>query len=97
PNAGAFMLNPIPASERISEIAGVEDRVVVIRKIDSRLLDLNRQGYLNGHTPFSSYLAFLSVFCAYLFGYSEVAFSNEASSNEANVVSGGRSVNHQYS
>jgi hypothetical protein len=96
-NAGAFMLNPIPASERISDIAGVERRVIVKRTIDQKLLDLNRQGYLNGHTPFSSYLAFLSVFCAYLFGYSEVAFSNEASSNEANVESRGRKVNHQYS
>jgi hypothetical protein len=97
PQAGVFMLNPISASERISEIAGIKDRVAVERKIDSRLLALNTQGYMNGHTPFSSYLAFLSIFCAYIYGYSKVAFSNERSSDEANVESRGRRINHQYS
>ena len=97
PPVGVFMLNPIPASQRISEIAGVEEKIVVERKIDLRLLDLNAKGYLNGHTPFSSYLACLSILCAYLYGYSKVAFSNERSSNEANVISNGKRVNHQYS
>ncbi len=94
---GVFMLNPILASQRISKIAGIKDEVSIQRKIDPRLLDLNEKGYLNGHTPFSSYLAFLSIFCAYVYGYSEVAFSNERSSDESNVIFNGKKINHQYS
>lgn len=71
--------------------------IVVRRTIDKTLLDLNRKGYMNGHTPFSAYLGFLSVACAVLFNYRRIAFSDERSSNEGNVNYRGRDINHQYS
>ena len=72
-------------------------KIKVQRTIDSRLLDLNNQGYLNGHVPISAFFAFLSVFSADLFSYSHVAISNERSSNEGNVQFCDQEINHQYS
>lgn len=65
------------------------------RTIDSNLLHLNGEGFLNGHTPFSAIVAFLSYYCAYLVGAQDIVLSNESSANEANIA--GTEVNHQYS
>ncbi len=92
-----FLLNPKREQEEILRIAGLKNPVVVTRTIDPKLFKLNRKGYLNGHTPFSAYLAFLSVLCAVLFGYKYIALSNERSSNEGNVRYLGKTINHQYS
>ena len=73
-----------------------EDRIVrAYRKIDPQLLELNAQGFLNGHTPFSAVVAFLSYYCAYLVGANHIVLSNEASANAPNIE--GSTVNHQYS
>ncbi|MCL2018820.1 MAG: UDP-N-acetylmuramoyl-L-alanine--D-glutamate ligase [Oscillospiraceae bacterium] len=66
----------------------------VSRTIDPVLLELNRRGYLNGHTPFSSVVAFSSLIFAYLSGKKYIVLSNESSANEGNTADG---VNHQYS
>ena len=71
--------------------------VVIRRAICPELLDLNRRGFLNGHTPFSAYLAFLGSACLLLYGYSNVIVANERSSDEGNVVYRGKEINHQYS
>ena len=71
--------------------------IIVRRKIDDKLLELNRKGFLNGHTPFSAYLAFLSILCALIFDYKYMAFSNERSSNEGNIKYLKKAINHQYS
>lgn len=77
--------------------AGVKKIHIVERVFDPELLVLNKKGFLNGHTPFSAYLAFLSISVAYIFNYKYIAFSNERSSNEGNVRYLGHEVNHQYS
>jgi hypothetical protein len=92
-----FSLNPTEAAKKIMKIVGCKEPIIVERKIDPKLLELNRKGFLNGHTPFSAYLAFLSVLCAVLFGQKFIAFSNERSSNEGNVKYLGKIINHQYS
>ena len=92
-----FSLNPNPATEKIIRIAGCNDPVIVERKIDRELLELNEKGFLNGHTPFSAYLAFLSVLSAVLFNYMYVALSNEMSASEGNLEYLGEVINHQYS
>jgi UDP-N-acetyl-alpha-D-muramoyl-L-alanyl-L-glutamate epimerase len=71
--------------------------VIIRRAIRPELLDLNRRGYLNGHTPFSAYLAFLGAACLLLYGYSNVIVANERSSDEGNVRYRGKEINHQYS
>ena len=90
-------LNPIVAAQKIMKIGGCKNPIIVKRKIDPKLLELNRRGFLNGHTPFSAYLAFLSVLMAVLFDLKYIAFSNERSSNEGNLKYLGKIINHQYS
>jgi len=69
----------------------------VERTIDPKLLELNRAGHFNGHTPFSSLLYILGSLLAGLFDFKYVALSQERSSNEGNVKYRRRNVNHQYS
>lgn len=91
-----FTVNPTKAVKNVLQVAGIKNPVIVERKIDPALLKLNKKGYLNGHTPFTAVLSFLSVFCAVLFDYQNIAFSNEKSADEGNVRYLGRMVNHQY-
>jgi hypothetical protein len=92
-----FLLNPREAVRRTIEIAGfaLEDSAVVYRKLDPKLLELNAAGFLNGHTPFSALLAFVSSLTALLSGSRYIALSNESSANQSTVP--GSKVNHQYS
>lgn len=72
-----------------------DDIVTMDVEIDDLLLKLNKEGFLNGHIPFSSQLAFSSYIMAYLNNKKYIVVSNEASSNEGNVKD--ENVNHQYS
>lgn len=92
-----FFINPKGAGLGCAQAAGypAESRVIVRRTIDPNLLELNRQGFLNGHTPFSAIVAFLCAYCAVLTGRENIVLSNESSANEGNVA--GSTVNHQYS
>ncbi len=92
-----FSLNPTLAAQKVMRVGKCKNPIIIRRSIDKRLLELNRKGFLNGHTPFSAYLAFLSVLLGVLFDYQDIAFSNERSSNEGNVKYLGRIINHQYS
>jgi len=78
-------------------VAGIKNPIVVKRTIDQTLLKLNKKGYLNGHTPFTAVLSFLAVFCAILFDYKNIIFSNEKSADEGNVRYLGKMINHQWS
>ena len=91
-----FLLNPTKIIKKVARIAGIKNPVIAERRIDPALLDLNKQGYLNGHTPFTALLSFISVLCAALFDYQHIAFSNEKSANEGNVLYLGRNINHQW-
>ena len=77
--------------------AGLPEDALIIsqRKFDRTLIELNNKGYLNGHTPFSSIVAFSAEITAYLNGLKYIVLSNESSANESTVV--GQEVNHQYS
>lgn len=92
-----LMIGGKEPSIQCANIAGYDDSKIidVTRTIDANLIELNKEGYLNGHTPFSALLAFLSYFTAYLTGKKYIALSNESSANETNVE--GEKINHQYS
>jgi len=92
-----FLLNTSRSQQASAERFGYwPDRTVVARRtLDPALLELNRQGYLNGHTPFSALLGFTTVLAAALHGASRIVLSNESSASEPTVS--GSSVNHQYS
>ena len=92
-----LMLNPTKAALDIAKAGGCENPIIIKRTIDPKLLELNKMGYLNGHTPFSAYLAFLGTLAAVLYDYKNVVVSNESSSNEGNVTYLGHEINHQYS
>ncbi|NLP47395.1 MAG: hypothetical protein GX345_00450 [Clostridiales bacterium] len=92
-----FTVNDQAARTQTAAAAGYgrEDTIRSYRQIDPELLRLNREGFLNGHTPFSAIVAFLSLYCAHITGAENIVLSNESSANEASVP--GTQVNHQYS
>ncbi len=90
---GTMVLGNVKASHNLIKACTLKPPVAIQRTIDETLLRLNTKGYLNGHTPFSSYLAFLSVFCAEIFDYGTVAAGNERSANEATLLSGDEKIN----
>lgn len=96
-DAACFSVNPTDATIDVVNQSKVEKLITVERTIDPLLLNLNSGGFLNGHTPFSSLIAFLSVFAAVIYGLKDVALSNERSSDEENTIYLGKKINHQYS
>lgn len=92
-----YIINPRGATLKTAQRAGYgDDQVIrVSRSLDKNMLDLNKQGYLNGHTPYSAIVAFSSTIAAYMRGLKYIALSNESSANESTVE--GSTVNHQYS
>ena len=92
-----MIINPRGATLDCAHIAGYErpDFIEIQRTIHPKLLELNAQGFLNGHTPFSAMLAFHSLLVAAITGRKHIALSNESSANESTIV--GTNVNHQYS
>lgn len=94
---GSFVLNAIKPQKDIIRIAGLKENILVERKLDNKLFELNEKGFLNGHVPFSAFLSFLSVLLAGIFDYGTVAFSWEKSANDGNIKYKGRWINHQWS
>jgi hypothetical protein len=92
-----MMLNPSAAAMNIARYVTSNSPVIIRRSICPELLELNRRGFLNGHTPFSAYLGFLGAACLLLYGYNKVIVANERSSDEGNVRYRERDINHQYS
>ncbi len=96
-NDYCLIINPKPVTLKCAEIAGFESNniIEIYRTIDKNLINLNEKGFINGHTPFSAMLAFISYFVAYLLSKKYIALSNENSANESNII--GEKINHQYS
>ena len=92
-----LIINPRGATLNCAQIAGFEREhiIEVNRTIHPRLLELNAEGFLNGHTPFSAMLAFVSLLTSAMTKMRHIALSNESSANEATVLN--QNVNHQYS
>lgn len=96
-NCRCYAINKRRSISATVEAAGMDQSVLITasRKFDRSLINLNNAGYLNGHTPFSSIVAFSAEITAYLNGLKYIVLSNESSANESTVV--GENVNHQYS
>jgi len=90
-------LNITSQVQQLLAVAGNFNHYNIQRTLDPKLLDLNQSGYLNGHTPFSAMLAFISTFAGVLYDFKYVVLSNEWSANEGNTVFLGQTINHQYS
>ena len=94
-NNTVVVTNPKEVHFECFKLSSAKDFLVFERTIDKNLLDLNKQGYLNGHTPFSAHVAFICFLAAYLLNKKYIVLSNEGSANEATVL--GTNINHQYS
>lgn len=92
-----FTLNQSPAATRSIIQAGYDEHrnINVLRTISPTLLKMNDDGFLNGHTPFSALLAFVTTFVSALYQIRYIALSNESSANESTIA--GTNINHQYS
>ena len=89
-----FIINPKGANIECANISGF-NTLIVKRILDKKIVELNNQGFLNGHTPFSAIVAFTSYLCAYLANKKYIILSNEDSANQSTVL--GTNINHQYS
>ena len=92
-----YIINPRGATIHTVEAGGYEKEkmIAVKRTLDKNMIELNKQGFLNGHTPFSAIVAFSATIAAYMNGLKYIVLSNESSANESTVE--GSTVNHQYS
>ena len=92
-----LIVNPRGATIECIKAAGytMDDVAVINRTLDPTMLRLNQEGFLNGHTPFSALLAFISILIGFGTGSKYIALSNESSANESTVP--GTDINHQYS
>lgn len=98
-NIYAYIINPRGATIETVKKAGIDFEgshvITAKRTLDKNMLELNKQGFLNGHTPFSAIVAFSATIAAYMNDITYIALSNESSANESTVP--GSTVNHQYS
>ena len=77
-----LIMNPRGATTGCARVAGygLEEVLVIRRRIDPTLLELNAKGYLNGHTPFSAMLAFYSRLASALSGVAKGAITSRRAS-----------------
>ncbi len=94
-NNSCFSINPKQVHIDCVNTSGINEFYGVKRIIDKKLIDLNNEGYLNGHVPFSAMVSFVSYLVAYLNNKKNIILSNESSANQVNVL--GTKINHQYS
>lgn len=71
-----YIINPRGATLKTVERAGYGEAQMccVKRTLDKNMLELNKQGYLNGHTPFSAIVAFSATIAAYMEGKNILSF-----------------------
>lgn len=93
-----FVINPKDVQINCCKAAGYSDNNIIIINRDfekNKIVELNNQGFLNGHIPISANIAFISYLIAYLASRENICLSNESSANEATII--GTNINHQYS
>jgi len=81
---------------RTAAVAGLP-HLIVRRRLDPVLGELNRAGALNGHVPITAIVSCVAILTAALHGFDAVAMANERSASRGNVNWGGIDVNHQFS
>ena len=89
-------VNPTAAASTVMNQSGYHV-LTIQRNLDPKLLLMNQQGFINGHTPFSALLSFITLLTATLHGFTATVLGNEQSANEGNVQYFGQNINHQYS
>lgn len=96
-NGLPLIMNPKKSQTDCVLNSGYKNFFQIDRTIHTALLDLNKKGYLNGHTPFSALLAFVSAAAGLITKRKDIVLSNENSASVGNAFFSGIEVNHQYS
>jgi UDP-N-acetyl-alpha-D-muramoyl-L-alanyl-L-glutamate epimerase len=94
-----FLYNPTQSQRTLARsLAGGGRITEVHRSVLPELLAMNDSGeFLNGHTPYSAYLALAAMLIGYLQGNDVIVAGNSRSDDEPNVSEYlGRPVNHQW-
>jgi UDP-N-acetyl-alpha-D-muramoyl-L-alanyl-L-glutamate epimerase len=81
---------------RTAKVAGVP-HLIVRRRLDPQIVELNEAGALNGHVPITAIVSCVAILAASLHGFDAVAMANERSASAGNVSWKGIDVNHQFS
>lgn len=81
---------------RTAQVAGVP-HLIVRRRLDPHISELNEAGALNGHIPITAIVSCVALLTASLHGFDAVAMANERSASKGNVRWKGIDVNHQFS
>jgi len=72
--------------------------IAIGRRLAPELVQMNREGALNGHIPVTAVNSAILLCASILYGFRYIVFSNERSADEATLVTAdGVEVNHQYS
>lgn len=85
-----------PAADQQAKISGHPTHAFT-RTFDPQLFQLNHDGYLNGHVPFSASLAFANLLAAVIFDADFCLVGNESSADENSLTWLDRPINHQFS
>jgi hypothetical protein len=91
-----FSIGDAPPIARTVSVAGLA-HLLVRRRLDPGLAELNAAGALNGHVPVTAIVACVAALTAALAGFDSVAMANERSASAGNLSWGGIEVNHQFS
>ena len=77
-NNHAFVINHVMSAVRSAQAAGYSGEKLIIaeRSIDSRMLEFNKAGFLNGPTPYSALSAFAASLTAAIYGIQNICMSN---------------------
>lgn len=82
---------------QVAEVAG-SDHLVIERRLDPVLGELNQQGAWNGHVPVTAINAAVLILVALVHDCRRIVFANERSADEATLTGpDGQEVNHQFS
>jgi hypothetical protein len=94
-----FLYNPTDSQRALARSLADGGRITEVRRsMLPELLAMNDSGeFLNGHTPYSAYLALAAMLTGYLRGNDVTVAGNSRSDDEPNVAEYlGRPVNHQW-
>lgn len=95
-----FMIEPWSVCKKVIKASGNNKSIIIGRnpkKYFSKVIELNKKGFYNGHVPITSTYIFGAVLAAKIHGFTHLVLSNERSANIGNVKYLGMEVNHQYS
>lgn len=92
-----ILFNPSDSQREKASQVGAQSTYELTRTLDPLLFELNDNGYLNGHTPFSAMLAVLGLILATITEHNQVVAANTRSDETSNLFWEGQAINHQWS